>query len=156
MANVFWDRKGVLMVECMQKVTTITSEVYCKTLKNCAGPALQKKRRVMLLHDNERPHTVARTRALLEHFNCELNDHPPYSPDLAASGCHLFTYLKNWLRSQLFNNDAELMEGVEMWLSKQAADFFDPGIQNLFPDITSASIPAVTTFRSSLSMYFLY
>jgi hypothetical protein len=33
MTAVFWDRKGVLMVEFVQQGTTITSEVYCKTLK---------------------------------------------------------------------------------------------------------------------------
>jgi hypothetical protein len=35
------------------------------------------------------------------------------------------------------------MEGVKMWLSSIAADFFDTGIQKL-PDTTSASIQAVT------------
>jgi histone-lysine N-methyltransferase SETMAR len=50
---------------------------------------------VVLLHDNARPHTAARTRALLEHFHWELSDHSPYSPDLALSEYHLFTYLKN-------------------------------------------------------------
>jgi hypothetical protein len=34
MATVFWAREGVLMVEFMQQATTITSEVYCETLKN--------------------------------------------------------------------------------------------------------------------------
>jgi hypothetical protein len=62
---------------------------------------------------------------LLEHFRWELFDHPPYSPDLTSSDSRLFTYLKNWLRSQHFNNNEEFMEGVEMWLSSQAADFFD-------------------------------
>jgi hypothetical protein len=38
MATVFWDRKGVLMVEMMQQGTTILSELYCETLKNCVGP----------------------------------------------------------------------------------------------------------------------
>jgi hypothetical protein len=33
MTAVFWDRKGVLMVEFMQQRTTITTEVYCKILK---------------------------------------------------------------------------------------------------------------------------
>jgi hypothetical protein len=47
----------------------------------------------------------------LEHFNWELFDHPPYSPDFAPSYCHL----KNWLGSQNFNNE-ELMEGVKTWL----------------------------------------
>jgi hypothetical protein len=45
------------------------------------------------------------------------------------------------------------MEGVETWLSSQAADFFDTGIQNLIPGYEKASIPAVTTLRSSLNMY---
>jgi hypothetical protein len=54
-----------------------------------------------------------------------LFDHPPYSPDLAPSDYHLFTYLKNWLRSQRFNNNEEFMEGVKTWLSSQAADLFD-------------------------------
>jgi hypothetical protein len=36
------DRKGVLMVEFMQQGTTITSQVYCETLKNCLGPFRKK------------------------------------------------------------------------------------------------------------------
>jgi hypothetical protein len=32
---------------------------------------------VVLLHDNARKHTAARTRTLLEHFNWELFDDPP-------------------------------------------------------------------------------
>jgi hypothetical protein len=54
---------------------------------------------IVLLHDKVCLHTDSHTQALLEHFKWELFDHPPYSPDLAASGCHLFTYLKNWFTS---------------------------------------------------------
>jgi histone-lysine N-methyltransferase SETMAR len=106
---------------------------------------------VVLLHDNARPHTAAHSRALPEHFNGGLFDHPLYSSDLARSDYHLFTYLKTCLGSQCFNNN-ELMEGVKTWLSSQAADIFDTGIQNLFPD-TGASVPTVTMLRSSLTMY---
>jgi hypothetical protein len=63
----------------------------------------------------------------------ELFDHPPHSPDLAPSNYYLLTYLKNWLRSQRFNSNEKLMEGVKTWLSSQAADFFDTGIQKLIP-----------------------
>jgi histone-lysine N-methyltransferase SETMAR len=49
---------------------------------------------------------------MLQHFNWELFDHPPYIPDLAPSHYHLFTYLKNWLESQRFNNN-ELTKGVK-------------------------------------------
>jgi hypothetical protein len=44
------------------------------------------------------------------------------------------------------------MEGIKTWLSSQAADFYDTGIQKIIPDATSASIPAVTMLRISLSM----
>jgi hypothetical protein len=70
MATVFWDRKGVLMVEFMQQATTITSQVYCETLEKICRD-IQNKRRgmltsgVVLLHDNVRQHTAARTPALL-------------------------------------------------------------------------------------------
>jgi hypothetical protein len=60
-----------------------------------------------------------------------LFDHPPYNSDLASNNCHLFTYLKNWLGSQHFNNSEELMEDFKTWLKPQAADFFDTGIQKL-------------------------
>jgi hypothetical protein len=58
-----------------------------------------------------------------------LFDHPCYSPDLAPNNYHL----KNWLGSQHFNNNEELMEGVKTWLSSMAADFCDRGIQKLIP-----------------------
>jgi hypothetical protein len=45
------------------------------------------------------------TRALLEHFNWQFFDRPSYSPHLAPSDYYLFTYLKNWLKSQRINNN---------------------------------------------------
>jgi histone-lysine N-methyltransferase SETMAR len=109
------------------------------TKENCVGPAIQNKSYgmlisgVALLHDNVHPHTAAHTRALLENFNWELFDHPSYSPDVALSDCHLFAYQKNWLGSQCFNNNGELMNGVKTWMCLQVADFFDTGIQKLTP-----------------------
>jgi hypothetical protein len=82
----------------------------------------------VLLHNNTNPHTPVRTRAVLEHLNWELFDHLPYNTDLAPSDYHLFTYLKNWLRSQHFNNNEELTEGVKTWLSSYVADLFDTDI----------------------------
>jgi hypothetical protein len=116
-------------------------------LKHCETPkkikdscqAIQNKRHgmltygVALLHDNARLHTAARTRALLEHFNWQLFDHPSYNPDLALSNYHLFTYLKNCLGLQHFNNSGGLMEGAKMLLSSQTADCFDTGIPKLIP-----------------------
>jgi hypothetical protein len=80
---------------------------------------------VLLHHDNVCQHKTACTQALLEHFNWELITLLTTLTLLY----HLFTFLKNWLQSQRFNNNEKLMEGVNTWLSSQAADFFDTGIQ---------------------------
>jgi hypothetical protein len=83
MASVFWDRRGVLMVEFMQQGTTIMSEVYCKTLTKLHRASHSEKRcgmltySVVLLHDNAHPYTATRTQPLLRHFNWKLFDHVP-------------------------------------------------------------------------------
>jgi transposase len=68
---------------------------------------------VVLPHDNARAHRATRTRALLEQFNWELFDHTPYCPDLAPNDYHPFTYIKNWMGSQSFSNNEELVESVK-------------------------------------------
>jgi histone-lysine N-methyltransferase SETMAR len=74
------------MVKFKQQGTTVTSQMYCETLKKLRTARHSEKRcgmltfGVVLHHDNARPHTAARSGALLEHFNWELFDHPPYSP----------------------------------------------------------------------------
>jgi transposase len=107
------------------------SAVYCETLKKLRRDMGMLTYGLVLLHDNARLHTAARTRALLEHFSWELLAYPPYCPDLAPSDYHLFTCLKIWLGSQLFDN--ELMDDVKTWLSSQAENFFDTGIQKFVP-----------------------
>jgi histone-lysine N-methyltransferase SETMAR len=139
MATVFWDRTWLLTVEFMQHGTTILSEMYCLRNTKTTRRAIQNKRRgmlthgVVLLHHIARPNTstTARTRALIQNFNWEFFDHPLYSSNLAPSDYYLFTNLKNWLRSQRFNSNEEMMESVKTWLSSQVADFFNTGIQNL-------------------------
>jgi hypothetical protein len=76
MSTVFSERRGVLMVEFMQQRITIASEVCCETQKALKGHGMMTSG-VVFFHDNARPHTAARTRALLEFFNWELFDHPP-------------------------------------------------------------------------------
>ncbi|XP_067123351.1 histone-lysine N-methyltransferase SETMAR-like [Centruroides vittatus] len=134
MATVFWDRKGILLVDFMPRGTTINSDTYCVTLRKLRR-AIQNKRRgllssgVMLLHDNARPHS-AQTQGLISSFGWEQLDHPPYSPDLAPSDFHLFRYLKEFLGGQQFNDDEEVKTAVMDWAS-QAADFFKVGIQKI-------------------------
>jgi len=59
-------------------------------------------------------------------------DHPQYSPDLAPSDYHLFLHLKKFLGGKRFD-DNELKDGVQKWLTSQAAASYEEGIQKLVP-----------------------
>jgi len=61
-------------------------------------------------------------------------DHlPPYSPDLAPSDFHLFLHLKKFLGSKRFDDDDDLKDAVQKWLTSQVATFYEEGIQKLVP-----------------------
>ncbi|XP_071043084.1 histone-lysine N-methyltransferase SETMAR-like [Parasteatoda tepidariorum] len=66
MCTVFWDRKGVLLLEFPPR-----NETIC---------AVQSR-------------TKDVTKDLITSFQWETLDHPPYSPDLASSDYHLFLHL---------------------------------------------------------------
>ncbi|GBO22454.1 hypothetical protein AVEN_182624-1 [Araneus ventricosus] len=94
------DRKGVLLVDFMPIEPTIIANRYCETLRNLRRATQNRRRgmlseRIVLHHDNGRPHTAAAIQELLDLFGWEIFDHPPYSPNLASSDFHLFLKLKS-------------------------------------------------------------
>jgi histone-lysine N-methyltransferase SETMAR len=137
-ATVFWDRKGVLLVDFMPHGTTINTAAYCETLKRLKH-AIQNRRRgmltcsVCLLHNKARAHTTRATQQLLQSFNWEVLDDPAHSPDLAHSDFHLFLHLKKHLAGPKFHEHEEVKNEVTTWLHAQAAKFYDIGIQKLVP-----------------------
>jgi histone-lysine N-methyltransferase SETMAR len=136
MATIFWDRKGVLLVDYLPKGTTINAERYCDTLLRLRR-AIQNRRRgklsrgIILFHDNARPHTAASTQVLLDSFGWEIFSHPPYSPDLAPSDFHLFPKLKEFLGGIRFAGCDELQLRVNKWLQELAADEYNNGLLKL-------------------------
>jgi hypothetical protein len=86
---------------------------------------------VVILYDNARSHTAARTNALIKLFNCEIFDHASYIPDLAPSDYHLVTKMKVWLGTQRFHTEEDLMDGLNNWLQNLAALFLDEILQKL-------------------------
>lgn len=138
LATVFWDKFGPLLIEFLPQGTTINADRYCETLKQLRR-AIQNRRRgllsvgVVFLHDNARPHVARKTKELLERFQWEVIDHPPYSPDLAPSDFHLFAKLKMFLAGRHFATDEELKDAVTKFLYELAADEYDEGIQKLVP-----------------------
>jgi histone-lysine N-methyltransferase SETMAR len=84
MAIDFWDCEGVILIDVLPIGQTITSDVYVETLKK-----LKKRFRrvrshkdvtkVLLQHDNARPHTSLRTREAITKLQWIVLSHPPYS-----------------------------------------------------------------------------
>jgi transposase len=85
MVMVLLDCKGVLLVDFMEKGTTINAASYCATLEwlreaikqQCPGLLTTG---VLLLHNNAWPHVMTATQQLLQHFRWTILEQPPYSP----------------------------------------------------------------------------
>jgi len=58
-------------------------------------------------------------------------DNPPYSPDLAPSDFHLFLHLKKFLGGKRFDDDDDLTDVVQKWLTSQGAPFYEEDIQGV-------------------------
>lgn len=137
MITVFWDCKGVILIDYLEQGRTINSAYYCDLLRNDLRTALKNRRRgklsasPILQHDNARPHTAALTLATVQELGWTLIPHPPYSPDLAPSDYHLFSELKKPLRGKHFHTAEEMKEAVDKWVKETPADFFSYGIRSL-------------------------
>jgi histone-lysine N-methyltransferase SETMAR len=129
--TIFWNVNGSILVHFQEKGQVVTSARYSDMLVNEMKPAIRSKcrgllsKRVLLLHDNARPHTAAHTRTVdtLRALKLEVLKHPPYSPDLALSDFYLFGPMKEHLRGQKFADDNEVMETVQSWLRPRQKSF---------------------------------
>ena len=107
MATVFWDAKGIIMLDFLPKRSTITG-VYCANLLDQLRTAICEKRRgklskgVLLQQDNARVHTCKVAVDAVERNQYELIPHPAYSPDLAPSYFFLFPNLKKDISDFIF------------------------------------------------------
>ena len=96
MATVFWDAKGVIMLDFLPKRSTITGVYYANLLDQQRRSKLSKG--VLLQQDNTRVHTCKVAMDAVERNGYELIPHPAYSPDLAPSDFFLFPNLKKDIR----------------------------------------------------------
>ena len=135
MLTVFWDQRGVVMMDFLAKGTTINGAYYASLLQKLRV-AIKTERRgmltkgVRLLQDNAPVHNsrVAQTEALSCGY--EILPHPPYSPDLAPSDFHLFPTMKSFLKGKHFSGDEELISEVKSWLQAQSVDFYRRGLHS--------------------------
>ena len=131
-AKVFWDAKGIIMLDFLPKRSTITG-VYYANLLDQLRTAIREKRRgklskgVLLQQDNARVHTCKVAMDVVERNRYELRPHPAYSPDLAPNDFFIFPNLKKDIRGLHFQSDEEVT-AVEEWVNGKDPDFFSSGL----------------------------
>jgi histone-lysine N-methyltransferase SETMAR len=103
--DCFWDSQRVHMTEFLEAENTVNSARYIETTKNLRRRVCRVRgltSRILLLHDNARPHTARATIEVLETLRFEVLSHLPYSPELAPSDFHSFRHLKRDLKGTPF------------------------------------------------------
>ena len=136
MATVFWDPKGVLMVDYKPAGKSITGAYYADLMKHLRT-AIKEKRRgklsqgVLLLHDNAPVHKSRIAQTAIRECKFEQLNHPPYSPDLVPSDYYLYRNLKSHLLGTRFPDGDNLKDATEAWFEEQTEDFYFKGIDSL-------------------------
>ena len=122
------------MTEFLEAGNTVNSARYIETIKPLRRRLCRVRRstsRILLLHDNARPHTARATIDALETLNSEVLSHPPYSPDLAPSDFHFFPHIKRDPKGTNFTSDDEVKQAVTSWIKQKTPESFIDGMRKL-------------------------
>ena len=106
-----FEEADVIYDELLKPNETITRERYRTQLMR-SSRALREKRpqyeqwheKVILQHDNARPHVAKPVKTYLETLKWDALPHPPYSPDIAPSDYYLFRSMAHGLADQQFRS----------------------------------------------------
>lgn len=136
MATVFWDHKGILLVDYLEKGRTINGPYYANLLDQLKQAILDKrphlqKKKIFLLQDNAPVHNSVVSMSKIHELNYELVPHPPYSPDLAPSDYFLFPNLKKHLAGQKYKFNSEVISAAEAYFDDLQESDYCSGIMTL-------------------------
>ena len=115
-----------------------------KILEKRSGPG-HGNRKVILPHDNARPHVAMRTKETILELGWEVLPHPAYSPDMAPSDYHLFRSMEHFLRDKSFKENQDLQNQLDAYFEEKSQSFYRDGIRQL-----------VTKWQKILMTYFNY
>ncbi|GBP26982.1 Mariner Mos1 transposase [Eumeta japonica] len=122
---------GVVYYELLNPSEAITGTLYRIPLM-ILSRALKEKRpqyysrydKIILLHDNARPHVPVPVKIYLKTLNWEVLPHPPYSPDIVSSDYHQFRSMAHAILEQRFTSYENTKNCVDSWIALKDKGFF--------------------------------
>ena len=135
MAIVFWDARGIIYINYLEKGRTITGVYYAALLDRLVDeikekrPHLQKKK--ILYHDNAPSHTSIIAQIKKHELGLKSFSHRPYSPDLAPSDYYLFSNLKRWLCGKRFQSNEKVKCETDAYFEGLEKSSYLKGIEKL-------------------------
>ncbi|XP_011251320.1 histone-lysine N-methyltransferase SETMAR-like [Camponotus floridanus] len=129
MATVFWNARGIIHIDYLQKGKTINGEYYANLLDRFNDVLKEKrphlaKKKVLFHQDNARAHTCVIAMAKFHELGYELLPHPPYSPDY-----FLFPNLKKWLGGKRFGSNDEVIAQTNAYFEGLDKSYYLEGIK---------------------------
>ena len=127
-ASIFWHQVCIFLIDYLSKSQMNSTQYYVPLLVQLSH--ILKENGVMFitvflfLHCNSPAYRAIATQNKLVHLVLYFLDHPPYSPDLSPSDCHLFPGLKKKLKGRQFSSNVEVIADPESWLDGQYCEFF--------------------------------
>ncbi len=137
MMTLFFDCKGIILIEFLGPRETIDSPRYCETLRKLKEalrrkrPELWNNQSFILHHDNASPHTSDFTMERIKKWNIQVLEHPPNSPDMAPCDFSIFPKLKSRLQGIRFQNLQKLKDQAKETLMTFPTSVFDNAIHKM-------------------------
>nr|CAH7734624.1 unnamed protein product [Callosobruchus chinensis] len=116
MLIIFFDVRGVIMVEWVPQGQTVNQKYYIEVLEKLRErvrkkrPDMWKNNSWILHQDNAPAHNALSVKQFLEKKSIPVLEHPPYSPDLAPCDFYLFPKIKSSLKGTRFESVEDVKE----------------------------------------------
>ena len=138
MLCVWWDRRGIIHFELLNRNETVTADLYVQQLQRVhqslleKRPTLVNRKNVVLLHDNARPHTARVTQEFFWSLAglFYLTHHTHLTLRLPIIICLDHCKILMWKN---FGNEDQVREFVENFFMSKAVEFYAKGMEEL-PD----------------------
>ena len=130
MLRIWWDQVGVIYYGLLKPNEIMTGEWYRTQLMRLSRALCEKRpqygqkyEKVILQHNNARPHVAKPVKTYLETLKWEVLPHPPYFSDIAPSDYYLFRSFAHGLADQQFRSYEDIEKWLDSWIALKDEHF---------------------------------